>query len=98
MFGRKISFCLINFVGEIIFIYLLTIYLFIDGYNQKLRYATTDSMAKFVIIKIIAFFDLFLKCIYYTSTDLFTSNTYEQTQGHLQVTAQVQYSGMYTNS
>jgi hypothetical protein len=55
-------------------------------------------MAKFVIIKIIAFFDLNFKCIYYTSTDLFTSNTYEQTQGHLQVTAQVQYSGMYTNS
>ena len=63
-----------------------------------MRYATTDSMAKFVIIKIIAFFDLICKCIYYTSTDLFTSNTYEQTQGHLQVTAQVQYSGMYTNS
>ena len=53
-------------------------------------------MAKFVIIKISAFFDLIFKCIYYT--DLFTSNTYEQTQGHLQVTAQVQYSGMYTNS
>ena len=48
-------------------------------------------MAKFVIIKIIAFFDLIFKCIYYTSTDLFTSNTYEQTQGHLQVTAQVQF-------
>ena len=55
-------------------------------------------MAKFVIIKIIAFFYLIFKCIYYTSTDLFTYNTYDQTQGHLQVTAQVQYSGMYTNS
>ena len=56
------------------------IYLFIDEYNQKLRSATTDSMAKFVIIKITAFFDFIFIRTHYTTRNFFTSNTYEQRQ------------------